>query len=131
MKVLKLLRLCCITNRKNEEKYCLKHYDTYIFLCYLISIYLVKQVRAIDILHVGKWKASDEKKIIDLIGWLQYTIATDINYLLFYTFFCLHLSNTILDVVRNPDKNKSDGDCCISVATKCLNMFHFLGQNIC
>ena len=50
MKVLKLLRLCC---SGDSPYYCLKHYDTYIFLCYMISTYLVKQVRAIDILHVG------------------------------------------------------------------------------
>ena len=48
MKVLKILRLCCIGGSPYAS-------DTmiHIYLGYMISTYLVKQVRAIDILHVG------------------------------------------------------------------------------
>ena len=43
MKTLKILRLCRIASNTINQ----------IYLGYMISTYLVKQVRAIDILHVG------------------------------------------------------------------------------
>ena len=52
MKVLKILRFILYHEqkmKKNTSSNTLNH----IYLGYMISTYLVKQVRAIDILHVG------------------------------------------------------------------------------